>query len=182
MNGKLSVKEMVYGGIFLILMCLSGGLIKMVAPFLPFSLQPTVALAAGLFLLPRTAFACQVAYTVLGLMGLPVFTSGGGFAYVLNPSFGYIIGFTFCSTFVSFLYHRKPRNDFFVIWILLLGLLIIYGVGIPYMVFIIRYYVGNTEFSLLAAFTGNIVYFLKDLIIMPVIILAINKLKKIQKI
>ena len=32
-------------------------------------------------------------YAALGLIGLPVFSSGGGFAYVYAPSFGFIISF-----------------------------------------------------------------------------------------
>ena len=32
-------------------------------------------------------------YIAMGLIGIPVFASGGGLSYVLMPSFGYIIGF-----------------------------------------------------------------------------------------
>ena len=32
-------------------------------------------------------------YIIVGLMGVPVFTEGGGLGYILRPSFGYIIGF-----------------------------------------------------------------------------------------
>ena len=32
-------------------------------------------------------------YIILGLIGVPVFTSGGGPGYVLQPTFGYLIGF-----------------------------------------------------------------------------------------
>ncbi len=38
------------------------------------------------------ALSCFV-YMVLGLVGVPVFTGGGGPSYVLTPTFGYIIGF-----------------------------------------------------------------------------------------
>lgn len=35
----------------------------------------------------------QIAYLVLGLTFLPVFTNGGGLEYIQQPSFGYILGF-----------------------------------------------------------------------------------------
>ncbi len=35
----------------------------------------------------------QIAYLVLGLTFLPVFTQGGGLEYIQQPSFGYILGF-----------------------------------------------------------------------------------------
>jgi biotin transport system substrate-specific component len=32
-------------------------------------------------------------YILIGLMGAPVFAQGGGPGYVLNPTFGYLVGF-----------------------------------------------------------------------------------------
>ena len=34
----------------------------------------------------------QLIYVALGLLGLPVFTAGGGFSYVLHPTFGFLLG------------------------------------------------------------------------------------------
>lgn len=176
-----SVKEITTGAVFLVLMCISGGLLKVVAPFLPFSLQPAVAVAAGLFLRPKTAFTCQTAYMVLGLSGLPVFTSGGGLAYVLNPTFGYILGFVCCSTLVSFLYHKiLHKKGISVFGVLLAGLSAIYIIGVPYMYFIIRYYIGNPEFSFLGALTGNVVYFAKDTAVTLAIYMGTGKIKALK--
>ncbi|TAD74190.1 MAG: biotin transporter BioY [Oscillatoriales cyanobacterium] len=35
----------------------------------------------------------QVAYLALGLVGLPIFEGGGGWQYLGEPSFGYLLGF-----------------------------------------------------------------------------------------
>jgi biotin transport system substrate-specific component len=35
----------------------------------------------------------QIAYITLGLSGAPVFAKGGGFDYLLDPGFGYLLGF-----------------------------------------------------------------------------------------
>ena len=34
-----------------------------------------------------------ITYILMGLIGIPVFSNGGGFYYVLKPSFGFILGF-----------------------------------------------------------------------------------------
>ena len=42
---------------------------------------------------PRAGMIAAVAYLSLGLLDLPVFHSGGGLTYVLEPGFGYLAGF-----------------------------------------------------------------------------------------
>jgi biotin transport system substrate-specific component len=48
----------------------------------------------------------QLIYVVLGLIGIPVFTKGGGLSYIFEPSFGYLIGFILaaCIIGVPYLY------------------------------------------------------------------------------
>ena len=48
---------------------------------------------AGLLLGSKRGTISVVAYMLLGLAGLPIFSEGGGLWYVFKPSFGYIIGF-----------------------------------------------------------------------------------------
>lgn len=48
------------------------------------------ALAAGFG--ARIGVATILLYLLEGLSGLPVFSTGGGFGYIMSPSFGFIIG------------------------------------------------------------------------------------------
>lgn len=41
----------------------------------------------------RIGVATTTLYILEGLAGLPVFTNGGGWAYLMSPTFGYILGF-----------------------------------------------------------------------------------------
>lgn len=41
----------------------------------------------------NAAALSQIAYLVIGLIWLPVFTQGGGLGYLKEPSFGYLLGF-----------------------------------------------------------------------------------------
>ena len=59
----------------------------------PMTLQPVAVLLAGVVLGSRAGAASQVAYLAAGAMGLPVFAAGGGVAYLLGPTGGYLLAF-----------------------------------------------------------------------------------------
>ena len=70
-----------------------GGFIRIPLPVCPFTLQFTCTMLAGMFLGGKRGAGSVALYVLLGLIGVPVFTGGGGFGYVLQPTFGYLIGF-----------------------------------------------------------------------------------------
>ena len=70
-----------------------GAFIKIPIPHVPFTLQTLMVMFAGLLLGSRRGALSQVLYLILGLIGLPIFAQGGGPAYILQPSFGFLIGF-----------------------------------------------------------------------------------------
>jgi len=97
----------------------------------PLTMQSFTALVAGYCLGPLGGPAAMLLYTAVGLAGLPVFAAGGGPAYVLSPTFGYIVGFVFCAALVGFL-ARFNRGDSVVsaYLIMLAGLTLIYIPGL----------------------------------------------------
>ena len=92
-------KSLIYCGLFTALIAI-GAFIKIPVPVVPFTLQFLFTMLAGLLLGSKRGMASVVAYMVLGLIGLPIFSEGGGFWYILKPSLGYIIGFAI-GTFVT---------------------------------------------------------------------------------
>lgn len=77
-----------------------GAFIKIPIPYMEFTLQFLFTTLAGLLLGGKYGAASVGAYVALGLIGLPIFAEGGGFFYVLKPTFGYLIGFIL-GTFVT---------------------------------------------------------------------------------
>ena len=75
----------------------------------PFTLQFLFTTLAGLLLGSKLGTISVVAYTLLGLAGLPIFSEGGGIWYIFKPSFGYIIGFCI-GTYVTGLIAEKMKE------------------------------------------------------------------------
>lgn len=159
---KTKTRELVLCALFVPLMAL-GARITIPIPFIPFTLQTLFIMMAGLLLGGKVGALSVIIYTVMGLLGLPFFTEGGGISYVFKPSFGYIIGFIF-GAFVTGYIARKPSkialkrsqsddsqqelNDNAtsypsfkrLLCACLLGLVVIYACGLPYFYFMSNYY------------------------------------------
>ena len=87
----------------------AGAYIRIPVPICPFTLQFLFTTLAGIILGKNKGAAATALYVILGLAGLPVFTGGGGIGYVLQPSFGYILGFI-AGAFVTGLIVERAKN------------------------------------------------------------------------
>jgi len=92
----MKTREMAYVSMFAILTAV-GAHIAIPVPLVPFTLQTMFCVLAGLVLGARLGAASQGFYMLMGLIGIPVFSGGGGIGSVLTPSFGYVIGFVACA-------------------------------------------------------------------------------------
>ena len=97
---------------------------------------------AGLLLGPRGGALSQAGYVLLGLIGLPVFTAGGGLGYVLHPSFGFLLGLIPAAWVIGRL-ARSTRSFWRIALAALAGLAVLYAVGLPYMAMILNGYMGK---------------------------------------
>lgn len=84
---------------------------KLVIP-IPFydyiSLQLVVIFLLNQILGCKKATLVIAAYVVLGVLGLPIFAAGGGFAYVLRPTFGFLISYVFLPALQTFFAEKLP--------------------------------------------------------------------------
>ena len=81
-------RNMVLCAMFTVLVAI-GAFIRVPVPFVPFTLQVLFTTLAGLILGPKLGAMSVTLYVALGLLGLPIFASGGGIGYVFQPTFGY---------------------------------------------------------------------------------------------
>jgi biotin transport system substrate-specific component len=110
-----------------------GAYIRFPLPFLTvqFTTQVFFLLVTALILPPAYSTGALAAYVLLGLIGFPVFSSGGGLQTVLTPNFGYLLGFVFSSFVTSFM-KQKWRGRFPYLFPAMIGALAVYMVALPY--------------------------------------------------
>ena len=89
-----------------------GAFIRVPVPLWPFTLQTLFTAMAALLLGPRWGTLACVAYMVLGLAGLPIFTGGGGPQYVFQPTFGCIVGFAVGAWLAGTIVSRAKKRGF----------------------------------------------------------------------
>ena len=163
-RGRRVAAELAKCAIFVVLMIVSA-FIKIPFPLVPLTFQTVVAVLAGLLLGPLYGTAAVGVYIFMGLIGLPVFTSGGGFAYVVQPTFGYILGFAAAAFVAGALCGRGKSAQITLRGALLAsvaGFLVNYIVGVPYFLLIWHFYMHNGGVWQ-AAVTYNLIYMPKDL-------------------
>lgn len=120
--------------------------VPFVSAVVPFSLQPLVAVLAGVLLGARIGALSMVVYLLLGLVGLPVFAKPpfGGPAYILMPTFGFLLGQILAAYAAAKILEGNQKRSFTKYLLAsLAGMAVIYLVGLPYIYGILNFYVGK---------------------------------------
>ena len=97
----------------------------------PITMQTLAVLLSGALLGSKRGALSQLTYLCLGLAGLPWFARGGGLAYLMSPTFGYIIGFVLAAYLVGYLVEKGlDRSLKTAILAMLVGNLVLYIPGL----------------------------------------------------
>ena len=110
-NKPANIRMLTVSALFTALIAV-GAFIRIPVPMWPFTLQTLFTTLAGLLLGPRYGTLSCVAYMVLGLAGLPVFTGGGGPQDIFPPTFGWIVGFAVCAWLAGMIVRRGRARGF----------------------------------------------------------------------
>lgn len=129
-NGT-SLRGMVYASMFGALTAI-GAYIIIPLPPVPITLQTLFLNLAGALLGGYLGALSQVVYILLGVIGLPVFAGGkAGLGVLFGPTGGYLFGFVLAAFCVGKLIAaRKKPGLVWVVASMLVGVVIIYGLGI----------------------------------------------------
>tara|TARA_Y100001970_G_C14201125_1_gene841142 strand:+ start:1346 stop:1936 length:591 start_codon:yes stop_codon:yes gene_type:complete len=115
---------------------------KVQVPFwpVPMTMQTFVVFLIGMSYGWRLALFTLLAYLLEGAIGLPVFAKGGGLAYLLGPTAGYLYGMLFASIIIGILSQKGFSNSYFLCLIaLIIGSIIIFTLGVGFLGSIIGY-------------------------------------------
>lgn len=178
---KLSLREMILISIFAALTAI-GAFIKIPTPLVPFTLQFFFCAYSGIFLGARNGLYSQLLYVTIGLIGIPVFASGGGPAYILQPTFGYLLGFMFCSYIIGRFSQNLSKITFLkILSIVLVGLCFVYLIGVAYLYLIINFYLHKQMTVNTAITVGLVPYITSDLILSILVALTAVRVVPILK-
>lgn len=126
-------------------------------PLVPFTLQFLFCALAGVLLGSKVGALSQLIYVLVGLVGIPVFTEGGGLHYVVKPTFGYLIGFVLGAYVIGLCVEKLKEINFKNLFIAsLIGLIVVYVLGVVYMYIIYNFYIGNEMGVWVAVWGGAI--------------------------
>jgi biotin transport system substrate-specific component len=115
----------------------------------PMTMQTFAVLVIGMAYGARLAGATLLLYLAQGAMGLPVFASGAGIAYMAGPTGGYLAGFLVAAVLVGWLAERGwDRNVALTFAANLVGTAIIFALGVAWLSGI----VGGFEKAVIAGF------------------------------
>ena len=139
--GRSRTRDMVLFSMFTALIAL-GAFIRIPVPICPLTMQLFFTALAGLILGGKRGAAAVGVYVLLGLIGVPVFTQGGGPEYIFQPTFGYLVGFIIGTGITGWLRERAGRVPGFryLLGACLAGLVVIYIFGVLYIYIISNYY------------------------------------------
>ena len=181
MNTKkhfLTTYDLIFSALFIALITV-GAFIKIPIGPVPITLQFMFVLLAGHILKPKSAALTLIVYTAMGIMGLPVFSGGGGPNYVLTPTFGYIVGFVFAAMLVS-LISQKGKNTFLKFLLAnFAGFVSVYICGLGYYFLLSHFYFGEVLDLGAVLLAGLVVFIPTDLVFCILTAVISKKLKPI---
>ena len=137
----MSARKLVYTALFAALTA-AGAFLKIPLGVSSITLQFLFTAMAGVLLGAGGGALSQAVYVALGLLGLPIFTAGGGFGYVLQPTFGFLVGLIPAAWLIGFM-SRKNGGFWWLCLSCLAGLGVLYLLGMPYMAVILNVYMGK---------------------------------------
>lgn len=136
-----------------------GSLIKIPTPISSFSPLFFFTAISAVLLGPKYGALSQAIYVLLGLSGLPIFTTGGGLTYVFTPTFGFLIGLIPAAVVIGLLMRRLGSSFWEICLSCLCGLAVLYLIGLPYMHYILTVHL-QKEWSISQTIVGGMVIFL----------------------
>lgn len=151
--------NLVYCALFAALIAI-GAFIRIPLPLIPITLQFLFTNLAGLLLAPLVAAAAVGVYIAVGLMGIPVFTFSGGLGSVLQPTFGYILGFAVGSWIAGHVANSKGEPSSLRLFMAgIFNLVTVYIFGTVWYYMLAKYYLGAPK-AIWTLFVFGVVLFL----------------------
>ena len=111
----------------------AGAFIKIPIGAVPITLQTLFCFLLALLLPVKNATISVALYLLLGAIGLPIFTTGGGIAALTGPTGGFLFALLPASIVGSLIAQKKRDSILFNVLVILVMEVIIYFGGVSYL-------------------------------------------------
>ena len=137
----MKIKDIILTALFAALTAI-GAFLKIPFPLAAITMQSFFTAMAAILLGRKYGALSQGVYVLIGLVGIPIFALGGGFSYVFQPTFGFLLGLIPAAWVVGAAAGESldPRR---MALASLAGLAVLYAVGMPYMALILNVFMGK---------------------------------------
>ena len=148
---------------------------KISLPFFPISmtLQTFVVYFISSFM-GMLGFYAVLIYLILGTLGLPIFSDGGGFEYIFSPMYGFLYGMLFASLTINYVIKTGYKNFTKIFLSIFIGFLIMYFIGICHQ----SYFMGIQKVftsSFLLLIYGELLKVILATVLIYILMLKFNK-------
>jgi biotin transport system substrate-specific component len=175
---KFKTIDLVLAALFAALMGISANLTAFITiSGVPMTFQTIVAILAGALLGSSLGAISMIVYTIVGLVGVPVFAGfSGGFGVLTGNTFGFILSFIILAFVVGKIveHTKQPKFGTFLL-ASIVGLAINYIVGTSYMYLSFNLWL-NVHVSYKAAWIAMVPYLIKDAILTVVIAVVATRI------
>ena len=177
---KLTTFELILASLFIVLYIV-GAKMAVHVFVISFTLQTLFLLIAAMLLKVRVSVASVCVYIIMGFIGLPVFSQGGGLAYLQTPGAGFLFGFVFMVFTVGAIVGTGKRDAGFGKLVVagVVGVLVQFIVAILYFSFIMDIFMGGENRTLIYAIKNLFLPFIAaDLLKAVIAAIIVKEVKK----
>ena len=135
-----------------------GAFLRISTPVSSFTLQTLFTAAAGCLLGRKWGAVSQLIYVLLGLIGLPFFTAGGGIAALFHPTGGFLFGMIAMAWVTGWITQRRGCSFWNCCLASCAGLAALYLIGLPWMHTIMSVY--HKDWDLRSTLVSGMLLFL----------------------
>ena len=126
----MKIKDIILTALFAALTAI-GAFLKIPFPLAAITMQSFFTAMAAILLGRKYGALSQGVYVLIGLVGIPIFALGGGFSYVFQPTFGFLLGLIPAAWVIGALC-RRPLTFWRTALAILAGYGVLYAIGVPY--------------------------------------------------
>lgn len=172
----MKTKPLILAALFAALTAI-GAFLRIPTPISSFTLQVFFCCLAGVLLGPKYGALSQLVYVLLGLAGLPIFTTGGGLGVLVRPTAGFILGLIPLAAVSGALARRWGGGFWGICAACLIGEIVFYAIGLPYMHLILTLYLEKQQTIWQTVWGGMLIFLPWDALKIAVCGLAGERLR-----